>query len=424
MFVFDFELFLTLLGVLLTLEAWRSHVVLARPLDTTHPVRPLKHYPSVSVIRPVKGLDTEAQENIRSALTIPYRGAVETVFVFDHRDEPAFALLKEETARLVAGGAAPDVKAIFCGEPPVGRTGKLNAMIEGLREAKGEVIAFVDSDVRPRAGALGRMIGALSADPKVGAVFGQVIVTERPRTVGDAGYAILLNALYAPAALWAAERAGWLLPFIMGQVMVFRREAIEAIGGLESASGQLVDDMYLGQLLNRAGYRNLLLPERIPIVHYGLDLHGFWKLFVRWITFSRQGIPDTAFKWISWRRGLTYWLGLIGAGAAAWVGSLPATIACALAPLTLSASLNLLHLRAGGAPLGLGRVWVSFAVVLAAPVVYASVLLERKVVWRGRTYELDAKSRLAAEPAPAPAYIERRRVWRYLPPDRERRRAA
>jgi len=43
--------------------------------------------------------------------------------------------------------------------------------------------------------------------------------------------------------------------------MLLRRSALEAIGGVEAADGQLVDDMYLGQRLVAAGYRNLVVPH-------------------------------------------------------------------------------------------------------------------------------------------------------------------
>jgi hypothetical protein len=51
------------------------------------------------------------------------------------------------------------------------------------------------------------------------------------------------NGLHGSAASSAARRPGGELPFIMGQFMIFKRSALTAIGGLESAEGQLVDDM-------------------------------------------------------------------------------------------------------------------------------------------------------------------------------------
>ena len=37
----------------------------------------------------------------------------------------------------------------------------------------------------------------------------------------------------------------------MGQLMVFKRRALEAIGGVGVAQGQFVDDMYIGKRLHQ-----------------------------------------------------------------------------------------------------------------------------------------------------------------------------
>ena len=50
------------------------------------------------------------------------------------------------------------------------------------------------------------------------------------------------------------------LPYIMGQYMVLKRDALRAIGGLKSAEGQLVDDMYIGARMRAAGYTNRVAP--------------------------------------------------------------------------------------------------------------------------------------------------------------------
>ena len=105
------------------------------------------------------------------------------------------------------------------------------------------------------------------------------------------------------------------MPFTMGQLMVFRREAIRAIGGLASAEGQLVDDMYLGERLTQAGYRNVVSDHAVPIIQQGLGLTEFPSTCMRWLTFSRSGLPGLAFKvmsaplvlaWILTRREVTW----------------------------------------------------------------------------------------------------------------------
>jgi ceramide glucosyltransferase len=243
------------------------------------------------------------------------------------------------------------------------------------------------------------------AAPDAGSAFAPVIVSEPPRTVGDSGYGLLLNGLYGPAAAAAARKNGGALPFIMGQFMVLRREAIDAIGGLECAQGQLVDDMFLGAKIVEAGYRNVVSPHPVRIIQYGLAADDFASTYLRWIMFSRSGLPGRDFKLISWLRGAVFWAGLIAAVAAALLGFWVAAALSALVPVAMAASINGLHHAYGSPRLRGWHALVSFGLVLVAPMVMGLTHVLREVNWRGRIYQLNASARLAAAP-PAPAQAD------------------
>jgi ceramide glucosyltransferase len=392
-----FELMLIVVGFILALETWREHREQRRALLVQAGASPrrLRSYPSVSVIRPVRGLDAGAERNIAAALDHGYPGGVESIFVFDDADEPALPLVRRAIDERRAEGRVVNARVAFSGQPPRGRTGKLNAMIVGLREARNEVIVFADSDIRPDGAALRRLVETLMTSDDTGSAFAPVAVRQSLRTAGDVGYALMLNGLYGPAAAASTVKNGGELPFIMGQFMAFKRQAIAAIGGLECADGQLVDDMYLGSRIKAVGYRNRVSPHPVPVVQEGLTIGEFARVFVRWITFSRSGLPGREFKLASWLRGVVYWVGLLGAAGALIAWHIAPALALALAPLAVSASINRLHRQIGGAALPLRHQWVAFGVLLAAPLVYASVFLQRQVSWRGRSYELNAESRLA-----------------------------
>jgi len=384
-------------------EVWRSHRQLASRLDPGAGTTSLVAYPSVTVVRPIRGLDASARENIRAALDTGYPGSVQTLFVLDDESEPAVPLIREAIAERRSAGQPVDASVLFCGRPPAGRTGKLNAMIVGYRHASGEVIAFADSDIRPDREALRVLIETLLARPDAGAAFAPTVPIEPTRTTGDAGYALLLNGLYGPAFAYVAHHNGGQMPFIMGQFMAFRREAIEAIGGLECADGQLVDDMYLGTKVVQAGMLNVVSPKTVPIIQHDLGLADFVSTYVRWITFSRSGLPGRAFKIISWLRGAVFWAGIVLAVVAGVQGWWTAAVLAGLVPLASSASINVLHRVYGGGALRLRHLWVGFGLVLTAPLVMLSILTRREVNWRGRTYALNASSRLATAGEPVAA---------------------
>ncbi len=394
------ELVLMAFGLLLFAEATRSHWSLADAIGWKPRTRRLERYPSVTVIRPIKGLDAGAEDNIQAALDHGYPGAVEILFVFDDDSEPALPLVERAIAERRARGEAVDARVVFSGNPPPGRTGKLNAMIVALQQAKNERIAFVDSDTRPDRDALRILVETLENDPEAGSAFAPVVVTERPRTIGDAGYALMLNGLYGPLAAEVARRRGGKLSFIMGQFMIFKREAIDAIGGLQSAEGQLVDDMHLGESVTLAGYHNRVSPRSVPIIQYGLSLKDFMGVFVRWMTFSRTGLPGLGFKIHSWLRGAVFFLGLILAGVGLALSSWPVAAIGLLASVAMTASIGLLHERLGGGRLGPTHWLAPALVMLLAPAVMVRILLQREVSWRGRKYKLDASARLGERPVP------------------------
>jgi ceramide glucosyltransferase len=381
---------LALFGLVLLVAIAVAHLrlkeAIARP-----PAGPpsLARYPSLSVVRPIRGLDVGARGNLRAALKSDYPGEVETLFVLDDPADPSRPLVEEMVrAENRAGGRC---QLLYAGAPPPGRTGKLNAMIVGAARAQGELLAFGDSDTRPAPELLRLLVEALLADPRIGDTFAPVVVNAKAETAGDVGYALLVNGWYGPSVARAAMPRGE-LPFIMGQLMVFRREALAAAGGLECADGQLVDDMYLGACVQRAGYRNVMIPHPLAVTTGGMALGAFLKLFRRWLLFSQSGLPG-GFTGRNWLRGIALGAALVVLIAALRIDprvALPAAIALALALYSPVA----LHRRFGGAPIPLHLLWVPIALPLGGPLLVLWSLARRRVDWRGRDYALDLHARL------------------------------
>lgn len=374
----------------------RDHWTLSRAMRP-RPLPPrLARYPSISVIRPIKGRDPELAENVRSGLEHGYPGEVESLFVFDDEHEYGIAIVEEVIAEYREAGNSDRIEILICGPPPPDRTGKLNAMLLGVRRARGELIAFADSDIRTDRDALRILVETMFHSKGVGCTFAPAVVSERARSLGDAVCAMLLNGLYTPAAARETLSSDSELPFVLGQLMLFTRPVLDAIGGLESLRGQLVDDLYIGVLVRRAGYRNVASTHPIRIIQYGLSPREALSRYTRWLTFSRTGIPQWSFKRPIALRAILFWVGF-GAmlGFALSVQWLSAAAFAALAT-GVAASVNALHNRTGCAPLR-ARHWIASAVlILLAPLLLARVhLLQRRVEWRGRVYELDANSRLA-----------------------------
>jgi ceramide glucosyltransferase len=359
--------------------------------------RRLSRYPSVTIVRPVRGKDVGAEENFRAALDTGYPGEVETLFVFDDQDDPGLPVAQKVVAEHHAAGRRGRADVIVAGAPPPGRTGKLNAMIVGEERATGELIGFGDSDTRPDHDVLRGVVEALVSTPGAGSAFAPVLVNQPARAAGDALYGIMQNALYSPLAAHGAGPART-LPFIMGQLMVFKRGPFAAIGGSRAAQGQLVDDMAIGKAMHAAGYKNVMSRRPLHIATGGMTLRQFLPVYRRWMAFSKNGLP-MSFTWRQWMTGVAFFGSLVLAALAWSIGGPWAAVPSLATAAFVGASQIVLQQRYGGAPLPARLWWTAWAVFLLAPLIMAANLFRRNVNWRGRVYALDSAAALATASA-------------------------
>lgn len=350
-------------------------------------------YPSVSIIRPVKGLDIGAEENFRAALNTGYPGKVETIFVFDGNDDPAYNVaVKVANESHHYGNGKDTVMVVIAGNPAPGRTGKLHAMIVGEKMATGELIAFSDSDTRPDQNVLKILVETLLSTPGAGSSFIPVVIDRPIKKAGDVFYALLQNALYAPWALLALGQKRE-LPFIMGQYMVFTRECLKAIGGVKCAAGQLVDDMYIGKCVAEAGFLNVVCPYSLSIVSSGLSIKQFIPIYRKWFQFSKNGLPFS-FTWRQWVFCTQFYLLVallpVALYNAQWLAASVAVVAISI----FTWGLTMLHKEYGGSPVPYKFMWAPFTMLMMAPAIMISNKINHTVNWRGRSYTLNKHAAL------------------------------
>jgi ceramide glucosyltransferase len=353
------------------------------------------------MIRPVRGADVGAEDNFRAALDTGYPGEVETLFVFDDDSDPGLPIARRVVLEHRQARRPGRADVLVAGAPPPGRTGKLNAMMIGEARATGELIGFGDSDTRPDREVLRGVVEALLTTPGAGSAFAPVLVDQPTHAAGDALYKLMQNALYSPLAAEAAGEAR-ALPFIMGQLMVFRREALAAIGGVGCAQGQLVDDMYIGKRVHEVGYKNVMSRRPLHIATGSMSLGEFLPVYRRWMMFSKNGLP-LSFTWRQIMTGVTFFAALVLALAGFAVGGALVALPSLLALAAVGGSQLALDRAYSGRPIPARLAWTAWGFFLLSPLVLASNLLRRQVNWRGRVYTLDASAALAAAPLPASA---------------------
>jgi ceramide glucosyltransferase len=391
------SLFLTLLAASLLIRILLNHRRMRRMLGAPDAAAllPPHLYPSLTLVRPIKGQDVGYEENTRALLAQDYPGEIEILFVFDSTSDPAYPRVAQ-----LAAESGKNARVVFAGPRPVRRTGKLNAMISAFDVARGELLAFCDSDARPTPDLVRRLVEGLLNKPEAGAAFAPAVTMGAPESFAEVVYGLMINSWYGAAAadLAGAKRE---LPFIMGQAMVLRRDALEAIGGLEAAEGQLVDDMYLGAQLHAAGYKNVMVHAPLHLVAGPLGLRELSSLLRKWMTFSRSGLP-AEFVRRNWLRGIDMGLALAGSVLGLLLGE-PVLAALSLIALSLWVLSHVLLYRAlTGVAVPLR---FAFWVPAVVPFVVGSLLVAsrwaRNIEWRGQSYALNDSARLAAALSPA-----------------------
>jgi ceramide glucosyltransferase len=389
-----FTLLVFAMSALVIAEIALNHRAQSRGIDEARRERGrLAQFPSISVIRPVRGADVGAQENYAAALDTGYPGEVETIFIFDEADDAGYPIAEQAIADHVARGGHGTAEIVVAGAPPHGVTGKLHAMMVGEERARHQLIAFGDSDTRPDRDVLRATVETLLTTPLAGCAFAPVVANEPADRAGDVGYATMLNMWYGASVATASRRTGD-LPFIMGQLMVFTRQCLRDIGGVACARGELVDDMAIGRCVAKAGWRNIMAPHPLHIATGGMSYREFLKLSQRWMLFGRNGLPFEFTKPM-WLRGVEFWVAAVTLGLALVTQHWLAALAPAAALAVFEASLLAINKKFGGAPVRWQHLWVPFALPVIAPVQYGYGLVNKKVDWRGRAYDLDAHARLA-----------------------------
>ncbi|RKS79875.1 dolichol-phosphate mannosyltransferase [Actinomadura pelletieri DSM 43383] len=208
------------------------------PPLTTPPHRRPRPAEPISVVIPARNEEHRIRECVVPLLADP---AVREVIVVDDQS-------RDGTARVAAGLGATVLTGT---EPPAGWVGKQWALNQGLHAAKGPVVVQLDADARPRTGLCTALADLLDDCD---------LISAAPRFITGNGLEQALHASFLTTLVYrfgpigpAARSTGRLL--LNGQCLAFRKDAMTRADGFARVRGHLTDDVALGRLLARDGWR-------------------------------------------------------------------------------------------------------------------------------------------------------------------------
>ncbi len=196
-------------------------------------------FPMVSVLIPARNEERSIASCVRSIIEQDYP-SFEVLVLDDQSSDGTRAILESMAISF-------PMLRILHGEPTTGnQVGKNWACSQLARQAQGELLLFTDADTLHRPDTLKIIVTTLmgeQADLVTGFPRQEVHTWGERLLVPFFSWAFLC---FIPLALAYKLR----LPFLsmaVGQMMLFRREAYLAIGGHESVSSSVVDDMNLAR---------------------------------------------------------------------------------------------------------------------------------------------------------------------------------
>jgi len=237
--------------------------------------------PPVSNLKPLRGLDPEAYENLASYCRQDYPD-YEMIFCVGDESDPSVAVLEqlkrdfpERQVRILFGSGRRAIND---------KVGKLARMVN---EARHEVLVINDSDVRVEPNYLRTVVAPLR-NPRVRGVTCLYVSTE-DRTFTQSLQSIGMVCDFFPGIFVARQLDG--IKFAFGQTIVTTRSCLKAFGGYEAIENRPADDLLVGRYIAEQGYEVELLPYAVKTVPDYDSLKGLFIKRLRWLTVMRHMRP-------------------------------------------------------------------------------------------------------------------------------------
>jgi ceramide glucosyltransferase len=237
--------------------------------------------PPVSNLKPIRGLDPDAYENLASFCRQDYPD-YEILFCIGDADDPAYPAIE----KLMAEFPERKIRVLF-GSGRNATNDKVAKLARLVSEAQHEIVVISDSDVRVPPEYLRTVVAPL-ADPQVGAVTCFYVPTHETTWVQNLQSIGMLSDFYAGILVaWQLEG----VKFALGPTIATSRARLAGFGGYSAIENRPGDDLLVGRLIADQGYQVELLPYSVSTV---ADFQSFSDLFhkrLRWIVVMRHMRP-------------------------------------------------------------------------------------------------------------------------------------
>lgn len=237
--------------------------------------------PPVSNLKPLRGLDPEAYENLSSYCRQDYP-EYELIFCVGDKSDPSVPVLEklkrdfpEREIRILIGSGRNAIND------------KVGKLVRLVNEARHEVLVINDSDVRVEPNYLRTVVSPLR-NPEVGGVTCLYVSAEDKNFTQRLQSAGMMCDFF-PGVFVARRLDG--VKFAFGQTIVTTRARLKAFGGYEILENRPADDLLVGRYIAQQGYEMELLPYAVKTVPDYDSLQDLFTKRLRWLTVMRHMRP-------------------------------------------------------------------------------------------------------------------------------------
>jgi ceramide glucosyltransferase len=354
---------------------------LSRARKNTWGEMPDNPFPSVSILKPLKGTDPEIWGSFCSHAELNYP-SFELLFGVSDPLDPACEIVRNLQQKY------PDraIKLIVC-ERALGTNLKISTLAQMVPHASHEILIVNDSDIRVPAAYVQHVVAPLVENTSV------ALVTSLYRgvpsnTIGSQFEALGIATDFIPGVLTARYLENG-LRFGLGSTLAFRRSDLAAIGGFESIVDYLADDYELGRRISANGKRVELsaIPVATSLPPYTLG--EFWSHQMRWWRTIRDA-RRAGYSGLIFTFGIPWaLLTVLASGFAAWalgLFALTAILRFAVAYVSAELVLNDRTMFRRGA---LRNIPLLLLRDLLAPAIWVMGFFGNKICWRGDWFYLE-----------------------------------
>jgi ceramide glucosyltransferase len=265
--------------------------------------------PPVSILKPLHGVDFASYENYASFCHQHYPAEYEILFAVNDQSDPAAAVVQ----RLIGDFPEREIRLLI-GAECFGANRKVNSLARLASEAKYEVLALSDGDVRVTPQYLQNVVDPLR-DAAVGAV------TSFYRGIAQENLGAEFEAIGASSAFFAGVlMAVWTegVKFALGASIATTKTWLRKIGGFEEIAAFLADDYEIGRRVAEAGGRVVLSHETVWTMYPAQTVRGFWDHQLRWARTVRLCRP-VSYAALLFTQGLPWAVAAAFAAPARWI---------------------------------------------------------------------------------------------------------